>query len=137
MKPEDCIYTFNLMPSEYGSRLRKGYKEWVVNCVNDVTLDNDVKTIIAFDSNNLFAEDNKLFAVTSEGIWDVTLYADNGPIRKQAFSNSSGDSGYGVWCEYTGAAANSTSLKRGHYLYYADALNCLFTTKALIYGQFL
>jgi hypothetical protein len=126
MKPEDCIYTFNLMPSEYGSRLRKGYKEWVVNCVNDVTLDNDVKTIIAFDSNNLFEEDNKLFAVTSEGIWDVTLYADNGPIRKQAFSNSSGDSGYGVWCEYTGAAANSTSLKRGHYLYYADALNGLF-----------
>ena len=69
MKPEDCIYTFNLMPSEYGSRLRKGYREWAVNCVNDVTLDNDVKTIIAFDSNNLFEEDNKLFAVTSEGCY--------------------------------------------------------------------
>jgi len=28
MPPQDCIYTFNLMPVEYGLRLRRGYSEW-------------------------------------------------------------------------------------------------------------
>jgi lysophospholipase L1-like esterase len=126
MKPEDCLYTFNLMPSEYGSRLRKGYREWAINCVNDETANNDVRTIIAFDSNALFEENNKLFAVSPEGIWDVTSFADNEPILVQPFINFAGDSGYGVWCEFTGDAASSFDLLRGHYLYYADALNGLF-----------
>ena len=38
MKPEDCLFTFNLMPSEYGSRLRKGYTEWSINCANDLQM---------------------------------------------------------------------------------------------------
>ena len=28
MGPTDCIWTYNLMPVEYGMRLRKGYREW-------------------------------------------------------------------------------------------------------------
>ena len=126
MKPEDCIYTYNLMPSEYGSRLRKGYREWAINCGN-----NDVRTIIPFDSNELFAENNKLFAVTSEGIWDVTLFGNTAPTLEQAFSINTGDAGYGVFCEFTGDAANSGQFARGHYLYYADALNGLF-----VYDEF-
>ena len=126
MKPEDCIYTYNLMPSEYGSRLRKGYKEWAINCVSDAANNNDVRTIISFDSNELFAENNKLFAVTSEGIWDVTLFGNTAPTLEQTFSINAGDAGYGVFCEFTGDAANSGQFARGHYLYYADALNGLF-----------
>ena len=26
MPPQDCIYTYNLLPSEYGLRLRQGYR---------------------------------------------------------------------------------------------------------------
>ena len=72
MPPEDAIYAYNLMPSEYGMRLRKGYREWAINCVVDSTLNNDVKTILPFESNSRNLSFNRLFAVTSEGIWDVT-----------------------------------------------------------------
>ena len=126
MKPEDCLFTFNLMPSEYGSRLRKGYTEWSINCATDVNKNNDVRTIISFDSNTLSDEFNRLFAVTSEGIWDVSLYGNAAPANVMPFTDNQGDAGFGVWCEYTGDAADSTNLLRGHYLYYADARNGLF-----------
>ena len=32
MPPEDALYTYNLMPSEYGMRLRQGYRQWAMGC---------------------------------------------------------------------------------------------------------
>ena len=66
MPAEDSIYSYNLMPSEYGMQLRKGYKEWATNCIDDATKNHDIRTILPFESNSQLLEFNKLFGVTSE-----------------------------------------------------------------------
>jgi len=123
MPPQDCIYSYNLMPSEYGMRLRRGYREWATGCVESPqrAADVDVHTIIPFESNIQDDTNNRLFAVTAEGIWDVTLFNTIIPVQEIVFTQTASPSGYGVWAEFTGDAAGSGP--RGHYLFYADGLN--------------
>lgn len=123
MPPQDCIYTYNLMPSEYGLRLRKGYQEWVINCKEDPARgsNQDVRTIIPFESNIQDAANDRLFAVTSEGIWNATVFGNAAPGQEAVFSITDNESGFGVWTEFTGDAAGDGL--RGHYLFYADESN--------------
>ena len=87
MPPEDCLYTVNLMPSEYGLRLRKGYEEWATGCVEDPPRapSSNVNTIIPFESNIQDVANDRLFAVTAEGIWNVTLLATTDPYQEVTF----------------------------------------------------
>lgn len=127
MPPTDCLYTFNMMPSEYGLRLRKGYREWSINLKEDPTTEGpDVRTIIPFESAQQSAANDKLFAATSEGIWDVSAFNNQQPDQVVDFADETGNAGFGVWTEYTGDAADSTELIRGHYLFYADEVNGLW-----------
>lgn len=123
MQPQDCLYTYNLMPSEYGQRLRKGYREWATGCVEDPQrAENvDVRTIIPFESNIQDAANDRLFVVTAEGIWDATLFNTIDPVQEVVFSQTEDPAGYGVHCEFTSDAAGVST--RGHYLLYADGLN--------------
>ena len=72
MPPQDCITCHNLMPSEYGMRLRSGYTEWAYT---DDLNGYPVNTLIGFQGQESTAQD-KLWAVTKEGIWDITTFAD-------------------------------------------------------------
>ena len=123
MSPSSCLYTYNLMPSEYGLRLRKGYREWATGCVeNPQRAENvDAKTIIPFESNIQDPANDRLFAVTAEGIWDVTLFNTTAPVQEVVFTQTEDPAGYGVWTEFTGDAAGDGL--RGHYMFYADGLN--------------
>ena len=51
MPPQDCLYCYNLMPSEYGMRLRKAYRQWATG------VNGDVRTIINYESNSSVVED--------------------------------------------------------------------------------
>ena len=62
MPPEDCIWCTNLMPSEYGMRLRKGYTEWANG------LGGECRTIIPFEGQVADATADKMWAVTEDGI---------------------------------------------------------------------
>ena len=120
MPPQDAIYTYNLMPVEYGLRLRKGYRQWAIHCGETPQrgTDQDVKTIIGYESQIQDVANDKLFAVTSEGIWDVTLFNTTAPVQEVVFAQASSEAGYGVYCEYTNDAER-------HFMFYADALNGL------------
>jgi hypothetical protein len=141
MPPQDCIYTFNLMPVEYGLRLRKGYTEWSQG------LAGDVRTLIAYDSASEDQSKDRLWAVTQFGIWDVTISSgavvqnvvteieeqvitedalfnvitEGGapPTQDIIFTNTAIPSGYGVYTEWTNDASE-------HYLFYADGANGIF-----------
>tara|TARA_R110001632_G_scaffold19547_1_gene59032 strand:- start:140 stop:2569 length:2430 start_codon:yes stop_codon:yes gene_type:complete len=123
MPPQDCIYTYNLMPSEYGMRLRQGYREWATGCVESPqrAQNVDVRSIIPFESNRQDVANDRLFAITAEGIWDTTLFNTTSPNQEVVFTQTSDPAGYGVWCEFTGDAAGVGL--RGHYMFYADGLN--------------
>ena len=115
MPPTDCIYTTNLMPSEYGLRLRKGYQEWATGCVEDPPRapDSNVNSIIPFESNVQDVSNDRLFAVTAEGIWDVTLQNTTNPVQEVTFAQTSNPAGFGVWTEFTGDAAGDGGDERG------------------------
>ena len=125
MPPNDCIYAYNLMPVEYGLRLRKGYEEWATGCFESPDRGTaEVRTIIPYESNLNDVANDRLFAVTDEGIWDVTSKGETSPQQVATFTELGDESGRGIWCEYTGSAADApTAGARGHYLFYADGRN--------------
>lgn len=113
--PEYCIYTYNLVPYDYGMRVRHGYREWAVDTVSTSSL--GIRTLIPFINNT--TADKALFAVTNEGIWDVTT-TDVPPVLKVAFTDTSANAGWGTYTHYTDDAESDV-------LFYADSVNGLFS----------
>ncbi len=114
MPSDVCIYTYNLMPAEYGMLLRAGYGE---HCINlDKGASTGVHTLIPFTGKLPGATDDRLFAITNEAIWDVTNY--NAPVEKLALGVNSTGAGHGVFAHYIDQGGDD-------FLYYADAVNGL------------
>ena len=118
--PMHCIYAYNLLPNEYGMRVRRGYREWQISLTG---LDG-VTSIIPFGGVDDDQTNDRLFAVTSNGIWDVTV-AESAPVLKLDFSlvanggDTSVNAGRGVYTYFTTDAGTEL-------LYYADSANGLF-----------
>ena len=125
--PNFCIYSFNLVPAEYGLKVRSGYREWAIELNNGSGV--GVRTIIPFGGDDDDASDDRLFAVTNEGIWNVSTYAA-APVFVLDFSNpvnggiTGGDAGRGVYTQLTTDAGDKM-------VFYADAENGLFTYDAV------
>lgn len=111
-----CIYTYNLTPSNYGLKIRDGFREWQIGLDNGALT--NVGTIIPFEGSQEGPADDKLFAVTNEGIWDVTVFAD-APVLKVAFSSTSEKAGFGTYAHYLDGGGDD-------FIYYADSVNGLF-----------
>jgi len=116
LDPNHCVYSYNLVPSEFGMEVRQGYREWCIN-LEDTSLVGGVRTMFLYDGIQTIPSDNTLFAVTNEGIWDVTSL--NAPVLKLTFTDQTGIAGHGVFCHYTSESGQER-------LYYADAVNGLF-----------
>lgn len=114
MPPEDCLYCHNIMPSEYGLRLRKGYRLWT----DEVDSGAEINTIIPFEGQAADASLDRLWAVTENGIWDVTIPDQVGPSQDVVFANQTAGAGFGVWTEFTNDATD-------RFLQYADGRNGL------------
>ena len=119
MPATDCIVLWNMIAAEYGLRARLGYREHMVGGPDiggetpSVGIDgNPVRTVIPFTGS--VAANSKLFAATSEGIFDVTTGGGTGTL-KIAFPVTTGDAGYGVYHNVVTFA--------GHRLIYTDEVN--------------
>jgi hypothetical protein len=106
MPPEDCIFRYNLIPGEYGLRVRLGSREWVTG------LDGPVLSQLPFTGSTASA--SRLFATTRTGIWDVTS-STAAPVQVLTFGTQDGTSGHGVSFVFSSAA--------GHFLCYFDEAN--------------
>lgn len=115
--PANCIYTYNIMPSEYGMRVRNGYREWCIGIETAPGLGFGVGTVMPYEGPITGASDDYLFVVTNEGIWDCTVY--DTPVLEIAFTDTSIDAGHGTFTQYTDA--NGDEL-----LFYADSKNGLY-----------
>ena len=110
-----CPYAYNIMPDEAGLRVRMGYREFVLDVEDGTSF--GVSTIIPMEG--IAGADDKLFAVTNEGIFDVTAY-DTAPTKKASFSaNTTSAAGYGTFVNYVNQAG-------AQFIYYADNLNGLW-----------
>ena len=115
-----CVYTYNLLPFEYGMRVRSGYREWQIGVDNGSN--QGIHTLIPFDSAEEDGVGDRLFAVNNEGIWDVSV-VDTAPVLAVTFSDQSGQAGYGTYAHYVSDAGEDI-------MFYADAKNGLFRYSA-------
>lgn len=109
-----CVYSYNLVPSDYGLRVRQGYREHQTGLSTD-----EVHTLIPFETASDSDTGDKLFATTHQGIWDVTT-AEATPSLVVTFGNQDLDAGYGTYTKYVNQAEDDV-------LFYADNINGLYS----------
>ena len=113
MDPLNCMYAYNMGPSETGISTRPGYREYVLDVENTSAL--GVTTLIPYDG----PAGSRLYAVTNEGIWDVSTY-NTTPVQKYTFTtDTTASAGWGVYIAYVDQANKE-------WLFYADSTNGLF-----------
>jgi len=116
--PSVCIWCVNLIPNEYGLRVREGYREWQTDLNSE-----EVRTMIVYYGRSIVVPtEDRIFAVTTTGIWNVTTF-DGTPTQVLAFATANATSGHGVWTQYVTEAGEDL-------IFYADEQNGLFTYTA-------
>lgn len=118
LPPENCYYTFNMMPAERGMLLRKGYREHAIITEANPASDDGTRTIFGYQAAGVGSVGKKLFATTAEGIWDVTAY-DTLPTQEVVFTDTTSEAGYGIVMHYIDQAG-------ADYLWYSDSKNGLW-----------
>ena len=112
--PENCLYAYNIVPSEYGIRTRRGYREIAINVPQTA----GIQTLIPFDGQNPAGTGDKLFVATSSGIYDVTTPVD-APTPVFTWPLPVNDAaGYGQFTNFTNDNGD-------HVLLYADSIHGL------------
>lgn len=110
--PDDSIFQYNLIPSQYGVRVRTGTQEW---CTNVGT--NGVLSLIPYTGSAASA--TRLFACANNAIYDVST-SSAAPTLLLAFASVNSVSGYGKWTNYTtlgGYFCLFCDETNGYYLY--------------------
>lgn len=109
MDPSYCISAINLIADGSGMKVRTGYTSFAT------TLNGSVRCIIPF----IGATQDALFAVTEDGIFDVTAGGAGPWVADVTFGISTVDTGWGVWTNFVSDAGV-------HYAFYADDDNGLY-----------
>ncbi len=119
MGPTDAIYLYNVVPSEFGCRVRKGSVEWANN--SGATGLKDVRSLLPYTSSD---GTTKLFAVTSDGVYDITTKSTTSPSLVVDYSSVAGfvTTGDAGWCSHD----QLTNIGGGSYLLVADEANGYF-----------
>ena len=115
MPPQDAVWIYNMLAAEYGLRTRLGYKEWATGVTGG--LYDDVRTMLSFAGSAKNGAQNKLFACTAEGIYDVTASTTT-PSLVATFQSTGADAGFG--------SSTTFSTPAGRFLVYCDEENGLW-----------
>lgn len=112
MDPRGAPRLFNFVPVEEGLRTRDGYQEWA-----DSLASAQVRTLIPVQDRD--SGNNKLFAATRDGIYDVTTQETSNPSAEVAFGNNGDGAGFGVFEYYVNDGGDA-------FVFYADEENGLY-----------
>jgi hypothetical protein len=113
LPPTDALFLYNMTASEYGLRTRPGSSEWVTGLTG--ASDDSVPSLLPFTGST--QAQNRFFAVTQAGIWDVSASTDT-PTQLVTFPIQTGEAGRGSY------VAMATSA--GRFLLLCDEENGLF-----------
>ena len=109
--PDVCLWAINIMPAEFGMRVRNGYR------AIETGLPSEVRTIIPYEGLVETNLDDKIFAVCAQGIYDCT--GAGTPVQKLPFADTGENAGWGTYIHYIDASGDDI-------VYYADGANGLF-----------
>ena len=115
---QDALLMVNMIPAEAGVKIRKGYVEYCTK----VPLGDGIKTLIPFNQAAVASPVDRLFAVTSDGIYDVST-AGAAPVKKFDFPIKSGNAGWCSWSHYTTIAGQFIVMcdeANGYHVYTAS-----------------
>lgn len=115
MSPADAIYAYNVVAAQYGMRVRDGWREWAVGVDGGIA----VRQLIPYGGIAGDGSQDKLFATTVSGIWDVTDFNVT-PTRVVTFPSPGGAAGYGSSLAHVDDAGVAR-------LVYTDELNGYYT----------
>lgn len=115
MPPQAQPYAYNLIPGDTGLESRPGCLEWVTDLHGAAT--HNVRTVLPFAGGAQSGANDKCFAVTDLGIWDVSTSTSN-PTDLITFANTVNDAGFGT-------AAVVTNSAGAKFLLYCDEENGL------------
>jgi len=107
--PACCLQSINLVPVGQGMRVRSGYSSYAGTLAGT----GGVRTVIPFEG----ATTQKLFAVTSAAIYDVT--AGGAGTLAVSLPSTVDPAGWGTWTNFVSDA-------NPHYAFYADEENGLY-----------
>ena len=116
MNPANTITTINMRSNAYGLSVRKGYRQWCQN----IPAGDGVKTIIPGNSSGRLNTGDRLFAVTNDGIYEITTFGQV-PAKRVDFPNKDVDAGWCSWHNFTNAGGLQyiliCDLINGYYFY--------------------
>lgn len=126
MPPSDCLALDNMIPYQFGLRVRSGFADWFVgirytDAYGTVKFD-EVRTVLPFNGSQDDGSSDRLFAVTRRGIYDVTTKADDPTVYVDetdavfAFPTVTYYAGLGIATAFTNGAGE-------HFLAYCDGSN--------------
>jgi hypothetical protein len=113
--PEEAIYAYNVIADQAGMVVRPGYQEWATGLAGS----GGVRTFIPVRANASGGANDKLFATTINGIYDITASVAN-PGLAVTFGSQVGLAGWGQWEHSTNAGGDLFAV-------YTDEVNGLFT----------
>ena len=96
MPEGSAVYLYNIVPSEYGCRTREGTRLWAQNLAGP-----EVKTILPFVGDVANLSLARLFAATSQGIYNITAQGQDGPAPVVTFTTTTGDAGFCSFITFT------------------------------------
>jgi hypothetical protein len=108
LQPTDSVFQYNLIPSQYGCKVRTGYQLWGQNIGTG-----GVNTVLPYNGSTSALD--KMFAAGRNGIFDVTSQGANNPAALVTFGTVSSKSGFGNAVAFASLG--------GHFLCYADEAN--------------
>jgi hypothetical protein len=145
MDPSDCLYLYNMIPFQYGLRTRSGWHEQATSVgtpvpIPDLYQDSSpmmfklagilggarigawtgtgnpgVRSILSFSGSDDRGLQDRLFACTKEGIWDVSKPTSS-PVQVYTFEEQNLYSGKGIGTAFTNVAGE-------HFYAYTDEAN--------------
>ena len=134
MPSEDCVYIYNMFPARYGLRARPGYRKWCP----PIPLGSGVRTIIPCNASLRANTADKLFAVTSDGIYEITT-EQVAPTKRFDFPSKGTGAGWCSWHNYTNTAGAQyiliCDLDNGYIIYDVTANTFTKPTEGTAPGQ--
>ena len=109
-EPAYCLVATNLVATGQGMRVRSGHSAYA----SDVDTDG-IRPIIPFEGS----AESALFAVSQNGIYDVSAGGAGPWVADVSFPSSVSPAGWGTWTNFTADSGL-------HYAFYADEQNGLY-----------
>jgi hypothetical protein len=119
--PGDALFLYNMVPNDYGVRVRNGEIEWC----QPLPAGSGVRTIIPFNTEVVVGINppvDKLFVANSDGIYDCSIQGAL-PVKVLDWPSKTDPAGYVSWHAYSTIAGQFLlvcDLQNGYYVYTAS-----------------